>query len=283
MGRRHLDHGADCNLGDGALNVLDGHKMSVSVPSDCIEPRNPEAVICRFLTFKKFEDVAKTGELYFNRADLFPQDRDEGIPEAEYQRLVLGLNPLDLHDRLKMNHDEASTAQFRESFYVSCWYLFDEEKDKTWKLYGEDGVAVFSRYSRLKAAIDGHQKAFLAQVRYGIKHLTGWNILRFIMTKREEYRDDREIRALLWHPELIQNTARHFDLNNFPHSRPLTQAPYPTNMRWKVDLSSLITRIVVSPYAVSGTLTRVQALATAAGLSVPIEESELTRFRNFLL
>ena len=251
--------------------------MPVSVPSDCIEPQDPDAV-CRFLTFKKFEDLISSHELYFNRADLFPQDETEGIPTAAYHTKIFGRHPLDVRDRVEMNNDDANTAQFREAFFISCWYLFDDEKPSIWKLYGEDGVAVFSRYSLLKKAIELHPKAFLAQVRYGDDHLTGWNTLRFIMTKREAFRDDREIRALLWYPEELTATNRHFDVNNFPHDRPLPHFPStaPRCKRWPVDLHQLVTKILVSPYAPPDTIDKAKALAVGIG---PVEPSYWTGSR----
>ena len=71
---------------------------------------------------------------------------------TEYVIRVRSLNPLDVKDRLQLNNDLATLAQFRESMYVNCWYLFDEEKAYTWETYGDDGVAVVSTYARLKAA-----------------------------------------------------------------------------------------------------------------------------------
>jgi hypothetical protein len=59
--------------------------------------------------------------------------------------------------------------------------------------YGSDGVALCSRHSLLKSALDAmvYDQAFLGLVWYGDKHLTGeYNLLRFIMTKREEYKDN---------------------------------------------------------------------------------------------
>jgi len=50
--------------------------------------------------------------------------------------------------------------------------------------YGKDGVAICSRYGLLKAALAAlPDRAMLGLVRYGFDHV-GWNILRFITTKR---------------------------------------------------------------------------------------------------
>ena len=57
-----------------------------------------------------------------------------------------------------------------------------------WKEYGADGVAICSRYELLKAALDDCDgRPHLGLVRYGSAHLTGWNVQRFISTKRMEY------------------------------------------------------------------------------------------------
>ena len=40
-------------------------------------------------------------------------------------------------------------AQFRESFYINCWYLFDEETAGMWRDYDADGVAICSKYELL--------------------------------------------------------------------------------------------------------------------------------------
>ena len=163
-----------------------GALMAVEAYPDQLEPENQDAVIWRFMDMKKFRDLVATGELYFCRADLFDDER-EGLPPEEYLP-ILGLNPFDLRDRRELSHHIGSDAQFRESFYISCWQLFLNETAEMWKNYGEDGVAICSRYRLLKSALDVMgDRAFLGLVRYGSKHLTGWNSLRFITTKRMKY------------------------------------------------------------------------------------------------
>lgn len=246
-----------------------------------VEPADPEAPIWRFMEFWKFTDLFNTGELFFNRADLFPQDEQEGIPPEDYITRVRGLHPLDVKDRLTLNNDLATLAQFRESMYVNCWYLFDEEKAYTWKTYGQDGVAVVSTYGKLKAALDAlpaDDDAHLGLVRYGVKHLTRYNTMLFITTKREQFRDDREVRAMLWIRDNFAATNRHFDAHNFPHPRPLTPPdsarvrPY---HRRKVDISALVTEVVVNPKATPQLLDEVGALVRTAGHAIPVRMSVL--------
>jgi hypothetical protein len=126
-----------------------------------------------------------------------------------------------------------------------------------WRKFGEFGVAICSTYAKLKACIDGmHDRTHLGVLRYGEQRLyrTGRvNTLQFINTKREQYRAEQEVRAILECPDPFDGGNRHFDPNNVPHPRPL-----PENKRhdWvydfkrrRIDLKALLTGVVVSPFA----------------------------------
>ena len=64
----------------------------------------------------KFRDLMEMAELYFCRADLFPDER-EGLPPEEYLA-TFGLNPYDVNERRELLNHMGSDAQFREGFYV---------------------------------------------------------------------------------------------------------------------------------------------------------------------
>jgi hypothetical protein len=257
--------------------------VPVEMFTDGLEPTDTEAVIWRFMQFWKFQDLISTGELYFRRADLL-DDHEEGIPPEDYMH-VLHLNRFDVQDVMTKNHFIGSMAQDREGFFINCWHLFSEETAGMWKEYGDEGVAVVSRYSLLKMALqncDG--RPHLGLVRYGSKHLTGWNTQRFITTKRERFAHEREVRALLWVPDEFAGNNRHFDDNDIPHPRPLTLPcdRVPEGHRRKVDLNSLMTEIVVSPWASEETLLKAAQLTRKAGYSTPARWSELRKFRALL-
>lgn len=172
--------------------------------------------------------------------------------------------------------------------YVNCWYLFDEEKAYTWETYGEDGVAVVSTYARLKAVLDTlptEDDAHLGLVRYGTTHLIRYNTMMFIATKREEFAKDREVRAMLWIRDDYAGMNRHYDISNFPHQRPLT-APDPARVRAfhrrKIDLSALVTEVVVNPKATLQLIAQVGELVNGAGHAIPVRESGLARYSSFL-
>jgi hypothetical protein len=150
-----------------------------------------------------------------------------------------------------------------------------------WKEYGTDGVAICSRYRLLKAALDAvADRSFLGLVRYGAKHLRGFNLFRFIMTKRAAYEDERDVRAMLWIMDPFAGINRHFDIDNRTHPRPLTPPPDRVlrGHRRRVDLQALITEIVVTPWASPATFDEVNRLASNNGYAIPVRPSGLTRF-----
>jgi hypothetical protein len=260
--------------------------MPVQIFPDGWEPGDPEAVVWRLMDLGKFRDLITTSALYFRRADLFVDD-DEGLPPEEYLPYA-DLNPLDLRDALQLNHHRGSLAQDREGFFISCWCLSPEPTIRMWQEYAKDGLAVGSRYRLLKHALGSCEStlgAFLGPVHYGSKHLTGWNVLRFISTKREKFAHEQEVRALLWVPDEFAGGNRHFDENNFPHDRPLTDpSPHhvPDGLRRAIDLRSLITEIEVSPWASEELFVKVGKLAREYGCSIPLRWSALSRFKDLV-
>lgn len=258
--------------------------MPVELFTDGIEPEDPDAVIWRFLKRWKFEDLIKSGQLHFCRADLF-QDKSEGLPSDDYL-YALGGHSLDLHKMQEVNHALGSMAQFRESFFLNCWYLFDEERSHMWRDYAADGVAICSHYSLLKATLEHCEgRPHLGLVRYGSEHLTGWNVQRFISTKEKRYSQEREVRAALWIMDPFAGGNRHFDINNKAHARPLTPPPtdrVPDGVRRNVDVQALITSIVLSPWSPPDAALTVETLVKDAGYTIPILPSELTRYKHLL-
>jgi hypothetical protein len=236
------------------------------------------------MSLKKFHDLMTTGNLYFCRADLFPQDETEGLPPENY-RPFPHLNPLDLNDRRQIDDSIGSVAQFREAFYINCWHLFREETCKMWEQYGQDGVAICSRYRQLKTELDAlKDRAFIGLVRYGSAHMEGWNLFRFITHKRIEYVAEQEVRAWLWIIEPHASGSRHLDIDNRVYTRPLTPPPDHVlkGHRRKVNLQALVTGIVVTPWASSTTFDKINQLVRNNGYAIPVQPSALSRYLEFL-
>ena len=245
-----------------------------------VEP-SEDAVIWRFMDMRKFRDLMASEELYFRRADLFT-DKSEGLPPEHYARRVLGLDPYDINDRLSLNHHLGSLAQNREAYYISCWHLFRQEELDMWEQYGHDGVAICSRYGLLKSSLDGlTDQVQMGFVRYGTEHLADtFNALEFITTKQVQYSPDREVRAWLTVFDPLSSGNRHIDLNNFPQPVPLEVNPrhswVPECKRRRIDLRSLMTDVVISPWADVDAVEEIKLWVKLKGFPGSIRHSELT-------
>ena len=257
--------------------------MPVQTFVDDPEPEDLTAPIWRYVEFWKLEDLITTRQLYLHRADKL-NDEHEGLPPVEYER-VLNLNKYDLNQTQERDHKIGELAQFRQAFYVSCWHLQTEETAAMWAGYGKDGIAIVSRYDLLKQVLDPlPDNVLFGLIRYGTAHLTGWNVIRFLTTKREEYYQEREVRAMIWLTDTNDGVNRHFDLNNRAHDRPIYDPPeaLPEAIRRYIDVESLITEVVVSPSAPPERLAAVRKLLAKSGIDSGVRESDLTRFVSLL-
>ena len=230
----------------------------------------------------KFRDLVANEELYFRRADLFKKDDlHEGLPPDEYVRKIRGLRRFDLQDELALNNTQAVNRQFSEGHYLLCWNLFDGEKLEMWKEYAPEGVAICSRYELLKAAlVPMLDTIHLGLVRYGHEFLTGDNILRYIYGKRVRFEGESEMRAVLCSYDPVAGSNRHFNELNFPGREPLDDV----NLRHKwvhdfkrrrIDVSALLTGIVMSPWASDEVFDEVKLWANLKNLSCPVNASLL--------
>ena len=245
-----------------------------------VEP-SEEAVIWRFMDLRKFRDLMANEELYFRRADLF-SDKSEGLPPEQYAMKVLRLDPYDINDRRSLNNHLGFLAQNRESYYISCWHLYRQETLDMWEQYGDDGVAVCSRYGMLKSVLDGLlDEAYAGLVRYGTDHLAGtFNALEFITTKQVQYSPDRELRVWIAAIDPLAGGNRHIDLDNFPHPVPLDINPrnpwIPECKRRRIDLRSLITGVVISPWAEADAAEEIKLWVRLKRFPDSAKHSELT-------
>jgi hypothetical protein len=245
-----------------------------------VEP-SEDALIWRFMDLRKFRDLMASEELYFRRADLFA-DKSEGLPPEKYARKVLGLDPYDVNDRVRLNDHLGSLAQNRESYHIICWHLYRQETLDMWEQYGHDGVAVCSRFGLLKSALDGLlDEARAGLVRYGTDHLANtFNTLEFITTKQIQYSQDREVRAWLTVLDPLAGGNRHIDLNNFPHPVPLDLNPrhswVPECKRRRIDLRLLINDVFISPWAEEDAVGEIKRWVKLKGFPDSAKHSELT-------
>jgi hypothetical protein len=218
--------------------------------------------IWRFMKMPTFTRFIEAGSLYFCRADRF-DDEHEGLPLEDYARhAVAQMGPghtfEDTWETLKED---------RQGSFISCW-TYDESLHM-WEKFAPHGVAVKSESGLFKAALDAiPARTMVGYVRYSLKH-EGFNILRFMTTKRPEYSPEKEVRAVVWD---LERSPR----NPYPHD-------VPNGLPYAVDIQALVQTVVVSPHAPASLLGEVEELLKKHGYgSIPIVRSGFTGFGHLL-
>jgi hypothetical protein len=216
----------------------------------------------RFMKMQTFTRFIESGSLYFCRADLLG-DEHEGLPIEEYVRgAVATLGP-----EMTFEYAWETLKQDRQGSFVSCWTL--DETLHMWEKFAPEGVAAKSDVTRLKAVLNSiPERAMLGCVRYSLQY-EGYNILRFITTKRPEFHRETEVRALVW------------DLTRCP------QNPYPHDMpnglSYPVDVLELVQTVIVAPYAPPSIHDEVRELLKKCGYgSIAVVKSGFTGFGRLL-
>jgi hypothetical protein len=247
----------------------------------CTEPP-ANTIICRFMDFPKFRDLLANEELYLRRTDLFKEtDPQEALPSDDYVRAARGFRKYDLRDELALNNDQAFNRQTSEGHFINCWQLFEGETLDMWMTYGQ-GVAIFSHFDLLKAALAPMLDDIMPGiVWYGEKEMTGYNMIRFLFTKRRHFEKERELRIVLQCHDPVAGVNRHFDAQNFPHREPLDHVNplhewvHPFKRR-RVDLKALVTEIRLWSWATKDEVDEVQTWVKNKNFFCPITHSDLT-------
>ena len=222
-----------------------------------------DAVIWRFMKIPWFKDLLANEELYFCRADNFPQDPNEGIPTDEWMRESLNLQYLVLADELSLKDHKGTLAQFRQNSYINCWHHFTGEDPVMWRGFSPYGAAIVSTYGQLRAALTPLvDRLHLGLVRYNYQRGDRYNTMNFIYTKGSQFIKEDEVRIVMNWYEFGVKANRHFDEFNHAHDRPLARYKLPKYIqhgkRRRIDLKSIVNGVVVSPWASSRVFRDVQ-------------------------
>lgn len=268
----------------------------------------PDAVLWRYMDISRFLALVASTSLHFNRADSF-RDQAEGSTTAHNRALraqhfnaaaneavargasmLFGKNHVPLPpftidvDALDV---DAIFERARRATFVSCWAMRQHQSTVLWESYATmaAGVAIQTTGGRLATAMDRmfpdhvvvadvtHEcQTHLGPVRYldyqtaqfdeGTVGSTYFGIddLAPVFHKRVEFDQEQEVRAVV------------------RLTRPEEGADPPpglTGMLGTAGLDDLIERIWVAPQAPNFVLDAVRWAAKQAGISRPVERSDL--------
>lgn len=235
-------------------------------------PANLHVSIWRYLSFPRFADLLKRGELHFARLDRFT-DAFEGV-------LPPGTIPLekDRFQHVPRNPGDELTdwktyLRWTNRFgrcvdFANCWYTNEHESDAMWRLYAAEGIAVRSSFQRLCASFANEPETVRVGKMYYFDFATEQpptygNTLAIAYYKRRQYEHERELRAVV-----IKDTPDFRGERDCP-------ANQPTGVQVAVDLDILIERIVIAPGRPAAFREEVRAVLDRHGLDKLVQPSVL--------
>ena len=205
-------------------------------------PNNQEQKIWRYFDFTKFVDLLNTESLYFSRSDKFDDIFEGSFPKESVADRISTINKLinsrKIGTQFSPHSFEERRIREKLDYAINCWHLNDYESAAMWKIYlkSDEGIAVQSRFSRLKSELDkSSHKIFLGVVNYKDyeKDYIDWSIeLNAYLHKRNSFLYEKELRAIIWKP--TETELNKIDLST-------------GGIKIKVDLKNLVENVFVSP------------------------------------
>jgi hypothetical protein len=224
--------------------------------------------IWRFMNFHKFVSMITTGSLYFSRLDKLG-DPFEGLHTKA--RIQFDEKVYDSYDSSQSSEYGKSVIrgmhldpyeQRRKSF-VNCWHMNEYETELLWSRYSfmDGGVAIQSTFERLKSCLNVANAVYIGMIKY-----KDWetertpidsNMMKPIVTKRINYRDERELRAAI--------VTRY-------NRRKQTQL----GMNVPVDLIELVESVYISPKSGDWILKLIKTVLKKYDLDLKVKKSVFT-------
>ena len=257
----------------------------------------PEATtkLMRYMSYAKFADLLYRKALYFPVASSL-SDPHEGTLPHPYSLSVLSSNfcGSDVYGSEVMQKDlydifRKFRGMARRRTMINSWCFSERESIPMWERYADtDGVAVSTDVSCLKAAFIGSDDIYIGEVRY-IDYDCQWfttdphpattlhDLLAPFIHKREEYSDEREVRA-------IATDYRLSEMQDLWSREPFdSERKYvPSELMYQpVNLKVLIQEVIVSPDAGEWLTSLVRHNLVREGMDVPVSRSTLARVPNY--
>jgi hypothetical protein len=255
------------------------NRKAYSSHSAVEEPEDKNTSIFRYMTFDRFKDLIEEEYLYFSRMDFMNDSHEGSISELTHQfrhdQLLYSNLPL-LSSKsseylTKAVSDEISRERYnaRRCHFASCWQMSDFDDISMWERYvrkDRNGLAVKSTFSRLTSSfLSSFEMPIVcgkvSYVDYQSEVVDESNGYKLFLQKRSQYASEKELRALLWMPPYK---------NGFPHSNLYDSV---NGIKVKVDLSTLISGFVLSPFNSESFPTEFREILLAKGLPQPVTSS----------
>lgn len=239
-------------------------------------PPLPDAGLWRYLTFTKFVSLLDRRAVFFARADKLNDPFEGAFPMANLdlrrQNFKASVEQYPFLNFKIFQLQDVPIKDLRCFTLISCWYEGDHESAAMWSQYSgaQEGIAIRTDFNSLAESLIDDRGIYIGQVSYidyAKDSILDDNLFEPFLYKRKSFEHEREVRALIFELPSHEGT----------HTGPLdmSQALYPIGTYCKVDLSLLVSEVVVAPYAPDWFLELTVSVADRYGLQAPVSRSSI--------
>lgn len=232
-------------------------------------PKDTDIKIWRYMDFTKFVSLLQTNCLFLSRVDNF-EDPYEGATSRANSKIRKSM-PIDYVIPDNILKDMSHFQEWSRNWtYVNCWHMNNVESEAMWKLYAQtnEAIAIQSTYSTLNEQLP--KEVYLGTVNYidYEKDLLpeGNGFLPYVH-KRLAFEHEKELRVLFQDfPKKENGREFDFDLRNSTFGKSI-----------KINLNSLIEKILVAPNAPAWFLQIVVDIVAKYEFQFDVVQSEISK------
>jgi hypothetical protein len=156
------------------------------------------ALLWRYMTFSRFVALLDCGQLWFSRADQFPDGFEGTYGGLNAQRRTTSWG--EARGPTFIERKKREIAYFRRRTYLNCWHESDVESAAMWDSYGraKEAVAIVVPFHALRSLLP--PSVALVKVRYvdfATTFVSEGSSTDAFLYKRKSFAHEQEVRAIL--------------------------------------------------------------------------------------
>jgi hypothetical protein len=235
--------------------------------------------IVKYLDLTKYISLLQRQALFFCRLDKLEDQYEGTTPKTNYEDRAKYLQSLrdtgyftipfpDEEIAFHVKEYYESEKQFKSTFCVNCWNIFDGESAALWKIYSDfsKGIMIKSSVSKLEKAFRIEDKEIQLSVityrDYNKEKIPAGNLNFPVIHKHKAYQYESEIRLIYF--------TKDFLLEKDWKKEEIEEGLFLTT-----DLNELIDEIIIGPYSPKWFTKLVSDLTNKYGLDKCIKKSEM--------
>jgi len=163
------------------------------------DPVSDDAIIWRYINFRKFESMINENALHFASTESF-SDEFEGKYTSNLFGDVKASTEIQKFQEATYKKSAERTAK---ELRVNCWNISNDERVDFWERFvPEKGVAIQSTFGKLKDSFSQTETPIyigkMKYIDYSKESINSLNLFSLILHKRHLYFAENELRAVIW-------------------------------------------------------------------------------------